>query len=220
MLKTFDQSLIDTANIPMSMIDPEDMADTTSEEFISLRRVQQGCHSELSNREDFPFNKYTKNIQTSKNTAAYSLPEGKILQVRLAYNNDVYKLRHDNNINMYSSNVTAMPDSYCVSYNPAKLKLYPIPDKQYNIAVDYNSTKNVILTNGDYSYNIEIGSTLRMPEQFQHLYFDALEYYVLATNMRKASNPRWQPTLEIFRQKWNIFLNGCQSTDSDTIFSF
>ena len=55
--KTFDQSLIDTAVISMSMIDPDDMADTSSEEFISLRRIQQGCHSELSNREDFPFNK-------------------------------------------------------------------------------------------------------------------------------------------------------------------
>ena len=43
--KTFDQSLIDTATISMSMIDPEDMQDTSSEEFASLRRIQQGCHS-------------------------------------------------------------------------------------------------------------------------------------------------------------------------------
>ena len=42
--KTFDQSLIDTATISMSMIDPEDMQDTSSEEFASLRRIQQQLH--------------------------------------------------------------------------------------------------------------------------------------------------------------------------------
>lgn len=216
--KTFDQSLIDTATIPMSMIDPEDMQDTTSEEFISMRRVQQGCHSELSNREDFPFNKYTKTIQLSKNQNAYSLPEGRVLEVKINVGNSVNKLLYAQDIDLLGTS-TGTPNTYSVSYNPTKLKLFPAPDKSFNLLVEYNSTKNVILTNGDYSYNIEVGSTLRMPEQFQHLYFDALEYYVLATNMRKQSNPRWQPTLEIFRQRWNTFLRGSKVTDSETYFS-
>lgn len=215
--KTFDQSLIDTANIPMSMIDPEDMQDTSSEEFISLRRVQQGCHTELSNREDFPFNKYTKTLQTSKNTQYYSVPEGRVTQVKLLNNNQVSKLKYDNQLDLYGS-ANGVPDRFEVTYNPNKIKLYPIPDKSYNVKVEYNNTKNVILTDDTYSYDIEIGSTLRMPEQFQHLYFDALEYYVLATNMRKASNPRWQPTLAIFEQKWKVFLRGCQAVEGETRF--
>lgn len=217
--KTFDQSLIDTANIPMSMIDPEDMADTTSEEFISLRRVQQGCHTELSNREDFPFNKYTKTIQTSKNTQTYSLPEGRVLEVKMLNNKQVTKLKYDNELDLYGSSASGTPEVFEVTYNPNKLKLYPTPDKSYSLSVEYNNTKNVILTDNTYSYWIEIGSTLRMPEQYQHLYFDALEYYVLATNMRKASNPRWQPTLAIFEQRWKVFLRGCQSVESETIFT-
>lgn len=216
--KTFDQSLIDTANIPMSMIDPEDMEDTSSEEFISLRRVQQGCHTELTNREDFPFNKYTKTIQTSKNLANYSLPEGRILDVKVSNGNSINRIPYDKDISLLSGSV-GMPDRYSVSYNPNKLKLYPVPDKSYSVQVDYNNTKNIILTNGDTSYNIEIGSTLKMPEQFQHLYFDALEYYVLATNMRKMSNPRWQPTLEIFKKRWQVFLRGSQNVESDTVFT-
>lgn len=216
--KTFDQSLIDTANIPMSMIDPEDMADTTSEEFVSLRRVQQGCHQELSNREDFPFNKHTKTLQISKGQALYSVPDGRITRVKLSNNNTINELKYDNNIDMYND-VSGVPEKFVVSYNPIKLQLYPIPDKTYKIAVDYNNSKNVILTNGTYSYNIEVGSTLKMPEQYQHLYFDALEYYVLATNMRKASNPRWEPTLAIFSEKWKIFLKGCQAVESETRFT-
>lgn len=202
--KTFDQSLIDTATIPMSMIDPDDMQDTSSEEFVSMRRVQQGCHSELTNREDFPFNKYTKSIQTTKGQAAYSLPEGRVTEVRLIDNNHKNELPYDADISLYSDK-EGKPDVYTITYNPNKIKFYPTPDKAYNVSMDYNSTKNVINTDGTYSYEITIGSTLRMPEQFQHLYFDALEYYVLYTNMRKVSNPRWQPTYEIFKQKWATF---------------
>ena len=216
--KTFDQSLIDTANIPMSMIDPEDMADKISEEFISLRRVQQGCHTELSNREDFPFNKYTKNLQLSKGQNTYSMPDGRIMEVRISVNNNVYALPYDNNISLLDNN-TSTPDRYSVTYNPLRVKFYPTPDQTYNVAIDYNSTKNIVLADGTYSFVIENNSTLRMPEQFQHLYFDALEYYVLATNMRKQSNPRWQPTLEIFRQRWQTFLRGVKTVDSDTIFT-
>jgi hypothetical protein len=215
--KTFDQSLIDTANIPMSMIDPEDMADTTSEEFISMRRVQQGCHSELTNREDFPFNKYTKTIQLSKGQDAYSMPDGRITQVRISNGNSINKVDYDPDLSLYAAR-TAKPDVYTITYNPNKVKLYPTPDKSYTVSIDYNSTKNVILPNGQYSYEIAVGSTLRMPEQFQHLYFDALEYYVLYTNMRKVSNPRWQPTYEIFKQKWATFLRGINPVESETVF--
>lgn len=215
--KTFDQSLIDTANIPMSMIDPEDMADTSSEEFISMRRVQQGCHSELTNREDFPFNKYTKNIQLSKGQNAYSMPDGRITQVRINSGNSVREVEYDSDIDLYYAR-EGKPDVYTVTYNPNKVKFYPTPDKTYNVSMDYSSTKNVILTDGSYSYEIAVGSTLRMPEQFQHLYFDALEYYVLYENMRKVSNPRWQPTYELFKQKWATFLRGVNSVDTETYF--
>lgn len=218
MAKTFDQSLIDTATIPMSMIDPEDMADKTSEEFASMRRVQQGCHYELTNREDFPFNKMSKNIRISKNNALYSMVEGKISKVIMAVNGRIYELPYKSEVGLLEDK-TGRPECYTIQYNPEKIKLYPTPDDAYNISIDYITTKNVVLENGDYSYTIENNSTLRMPERFQHLYFDALEYYVLATNMRKMSNPRWQPTLEIFKQRWATFLRGCNSVEAETIFT-
>lgn len=216
--KTFDQSLIDVATISMSLIDPDDLQDKNSEEFISLRRIQQGCHTELSNREDFPFNKYTKVIQVSKGQDTYTLPEGRITEVRLNENNNVYKLGYNNNLNLYTE-MSGCPNEYGVTYNPNKIKFYPIPDKSYKVSVDYINTKNVILPDDTYSYVIEENSTLRMPEQYQHLYFDALEYYVLATYMRKVTNARWQPTLQIFEQRWKVFLRGCQAVEGETVFT-
>ena len=218
MTKTFDQSLIDTAVIPMSMIDPEDMADKNSEEFKSMRRVQSGCHIELTNREDFPFNQYIKKISLTKGQNTYSMPDGSISQVILTNGNDKSKLPYEPNFDLLEE-TTGYPDRFAVSYHPLKLKFYPTPDNTYTATIRYNSTKNVILEDGTYSYTVENNSTLRMPEQYQHLYFDALEYYVLATNMRKQSNPRWQPTYEIFRQKWNTFLRGSKSIDGETVFT-
>ncbi|MCQ2957305.1 MAG: hypothetical protein MJ180_00210 [Candidatus Gastranaerophilales bacterium] len=215
--KTFDQSLIDTATIPMSMIDPEDMEDKTSEEFIGMRRIQQGCHSELSNREDFPFAKYTKNIVFTKGQNLYQPIDGRITEIRIKNDNRIEKLKYYSDIALLDEN-KGKPQLFEVVYNPEKIKIYPTPDKSYNAVIEYNSTKNVILTDETLSYYISIGSTLKMPEKFQHLYFDALEYYVLATNMRKQSNPRWKPTFDIFEQKWNIFLRGCQPVESDTVF--
>lgn len=207
--KTFDQSLIDTANIPMSMIDPEDMADKTSEEFISMRRVQQGCHSELTNREDFPFSTYTKTLKTSKGQNIYPMVDGRVKDV---YCNNS-KLQFVSDFRSLGSSDNGVPRYFTIQSNPEKIKVFPAPDTGYNLEIEYISTKNVILKDDSYSYTIENDSTLRMPERVQHLYFDALEYYVLATNMRKQSNPRWQPTLEIFREKWRIFLRGCNSYD-------
>lgn len=207
--KTFDQSLIDTANIPMSMIDPEDMADTSSEEFVSMRRVQQGCHSELTNREDFPFNIYTKTIKLSKGMNTYSMVDGKIKNVYCDNN----KLEFVSNFRGLGTLTNGTPVYFTTQANPEKIKLFPSPDKSYTLEIEYVTSKNVLLADGTPSPTIEKGSTARMPERVQHLYFDALEYYVLATNMRKESNPRWQPTLEIFNQRWRIFLKGCKTYD-------
>lgn len=215
MTKTFDQSLIDTAIISMSMIDPEDMQDTSSEEFTSLRRIQQGCHNELSNREDFPFNKDTKKITTEANQAEYSTPDGTILSIWIEGENKT--LNYDSNIELMG-NSKGKPTTYGIKNNPEKLIFYPVPDKEYKIEIKYNNTKNIVDALGNKSFKISIGSTLDIPERIQHLYFDALEYRVLFEYMRKQSNPRYLPTEQLFNEKWKIFLKACRASDSETYF--
>lgn len=211
--KTFDQSLIDTAVISMSMIDPEDMADTSSEEFISLRRIQQGCHSELCNHRDFPFKKKTKILKVQANKSEYPMPDGTVLQLWVKNNSN--KMTYDPNIR-FSKEAVGKPSTYGVVNN--KLMVYPTPDKAYDIDLTYNSTKNVIDTLGDLSYTITIGSTLSMNDNVQHLYFDALEYRVLFEYMRKISNPRLSETERLFNEKWQAFLDASRLVDTETYF--
>ena len=139
--KTFDQSLIDTAVISMSMIDPEDIADTSSEEFISLRRIQQGCHSELCNRKDFPFKEHNKTIKTKIGQSEYSNPDGTI--VSLWVKGNTRKMTYDKNIRLLRE-ANGNPTTYGINSND-KIVLYPTPDKVYEVDITYNSTKNVNL---------------------------------------------------------------------------
>lgn len=212
--KTFDQSLIDTAVISMSMIDPEDMQDTSSEEFASLRRIQQGCHSELCNRKDFPFKKQYRTIKTQTNKAEYATPGGTIVELWLK--GDKSKLSYSPNIKTLGD-AKGKPTTYGIYAN--KLVLFPAPDKAYEIDMTYNSTKNIINKQGEYSFTISLGSTLSMEESYQHLYFDALEYRVLFEYMRKVSNPRLSETERLFNEKWQAFLNASQQVDTETYFA-
>lgn len=212
--KTFDQSLIDTATISMSMIDPEDMMDTSSEEFLSLRRIQQGCHSELCNRADFPYKKKDKAFKTQVGISNYETPSGTIVELWVKGNTK--KMTYDPNIRLLRES-KGNPTTY--GFKSDELVLYPTPDKEYEIDVTYNNTKNVIDTLGNLSYTITVGSTLDMDDDVQHLYFDALEYRVLYENMRKQSNARWQPTELLFKEKWQAFLNASRKVDSETYFA-
>ena len=212
--KTFDQSLIDTARIPMSMIDPDDMQDTSSEEFLSLRRIQQGCHSELCNRADFPYKKKDKAFKTQVGISNYETPGGTIVELWVKGNTK--KMTYDPNIRLLRE-ANGNPTTY--GFKSDELVLYPTPDKEYEIDVTYNNTKNVIDTLGNLSYTITVGSTLDMDDDVQHLYFDALEYRVLYENMRKQSNARWQPTELLFKEKWQAFLNASRVVDSETYFA-
>lgn len=213
MSKTFDQSLLDTVDISMSMLDYDDISDTTSEEFRSLRREQQGCHNELTHREDFPFGKYVKDVYLSDGQSTYSLPQGLIQNVYI----DGEKLKFTNDYLQFDSQ-KGRPTHYAVSSNPNKLVFYPQPNKSYTANVEYIDDRYVIDTDGKPQWEISIGSTLRMPEKVQHLYFDALEYYLLAEHLKKLTNPRYQPISDIAAKKWQIFLSASRTADSETYF--
>ena len=215
--KTFDQSLIDTATISMSMIDPEDMQDTSSEEFASLRRIQQGCHTELCNRQDFPFKKQIKTIKTQANKSEYANPEGTVIELWVKGNTK--KMAYDPNIKLLRSAV-GNPTTFGFK-GLDKIVLYPTPDKTYEVEITYNSTKNIIDTNDEYGYEITIGSYINpqyIREDLQVLYFDALEYRVLVEYMRKVSNPRLSETEKLFEAKWQALLNASKLVDSETYF--
>ena len=209
--KTFDQSLIDTARISMSMLDVDDISNTTSEEFLELRREQQGCHNELTHREDFPFGKFNKVINIQEGVTTYSLPIGQVQNLYIKNK----KLQFLDDYLSFDEQI-GTPEFYSVRNNPSKLVIYPTPQMDYTAILEYYDDRYVLDTNGNPQWEITIGSTLRMPERVQHLYFDALEYFLLADHIKKQTNARWQPTMQIAEARWQTFLRGARRADTDT----
>ena len=209
--KTFDQSLIDTARISMSMLDIDDISDTTSEEFLELRREQQGCHNELTHREDFPYGNYTKVVNILENQNTYSVPIG---QVKKLYIDNEELIFVDDYLSFDGQ--VGKPKYFSIRQNPLKLILYPTPNKEYTATLEYYDDRFVLDTSNMPQWLISTGSTLRMPERVQHLYFDALEYFLLADHIKKQTNARWQPTMEIAKARWQTFLKGSRKADTET----
>lgn len=209
--KTFDQSLIDTARISMSMLDVDDISNTTSEEFLELRREQQGCHNELTHREDFPFGKFNKVINIQEGVTTYSLPIGQVQNLYIKNK----KLQFLDDYLSFDEQI-GTPEFYSVRNNPSKLVIYPTPQMDYTAILEYYDDRYVLDTDGNPQWEISIGSTLRMPERVQHLYFDALEYFLLADHIKKQTNARWQPTMQIAEARWQTFLRGARRADTDT----
>jgi len=211
MAKTFDQSLIDTARISMSMLDIDDISNTTSEEFLELRREQQGCHNELTHREDFPFGKYTRTLNFFKGQNTYNIPTGQVQNLYLNHQ----KLQFVDDYLAFDDK-EGTPKYFSVRSNPTKLIVYPSPKESYTVTLEYYDDRFVLDTDGNPQWEISIGSTLRMPERVQHLYFDALEYFLLADHIKKQTNARWQPTYEIAKARWQTFLKGARKADTET----
>ena len=209
--KTFDQSLIDTARISMSMLDVDDISNTTSEEFLELRREQQGCHNELTHREDFPFGKFNKVINIQEGVNTYSLPIGQVQNLYIKNK----KLQFLDDYLSFDEQI-GTPEFYSVRNNPSKLVIYPTPQMDYTAILEYYDDRYVLDANGNPQWEITVGSTLRVPERVQHLYFDALEYFLLADHIKKQTNARWQPTMQIAEARWQTFLRGARRADTDT----
>lgn len=213
MTKTFDESLIDTAKISMSMLDIDDISDTSSEDFESLRREQQGCHNELTHREDFPFGNFTKTLYMLEGQNTYTAPVGQIKDIWF----NGQKLQFVDNYLSFNDKV-GKPKYFSIKSNPTKIVIYPTPNEDYEATIEYYDDRFVLDTNKTPQWEISIGSTLRMPERVQHLYFDALEYFLLADHIKKQTNARWQPTMEIAKARWQTFLKGARKADTETYF--
>lgn len=211
MAKTFDQSLIDTAKISMSMLDVDDISDTNSEEFAELRREQQGCHNELTHREDFPFGNFTKTLYLIEGQNTYTPPMGQVKDIWL----NGQKLQYVENYLSFNDEV-GVPKYFSIKSNPTKIVVYPAPKEDYEATVEYYDDRFVLDTNKTPQWEISVGSTLRMPDRVQHLYFDALEYFLLADHIKKQTNARWQPTMQIAEARWQTFLKGARKADTET----
>lgn len=166
----------------------------------------------LINLIDFPFRGAELEIETDKNSELYNMPEGQIQEIYNA--NSLAVLEFIGDSSKYNKTVTGEPTGYWIDYNnpTQRIRLYPIPDKTYNLNVLYNQYKPVI----DYrtkkkKFEFENASDyMNLPANLEYLFMDCLVLRTIITNMKDEQDENYRPTINEFNEAWRVFVKACK----------
>lgn len=176
----------------------------------------------LINLKDFPFKAKEQKLNIKSNTAMYSMPEGQITNIYDANTLDSLVFVGDGS--KYDKESKGKPNKYWVEYNNpdgARLRVYPIPDNNYNYKIVYNQYKPVIDAEGETQFEFQnADDIINMPENLEHLFMDCLVLRVMVTNNKDDQDENYQPTIKEFNEAWNVFIRACKpaKVDNYTIF--
>lgn len=165
----------------------------------------------LINREDFPFRAKEKNLTAISGVSDYNTPEGQITSIYNADTREIFTFVSDSK--SFDTNKKGEPKSYWVNYkNPkAKIRLYPTPDKTYNLTVVYNQFRPVKQESGDLSYEFENEDDyINLPSNLEFLFMDCLVLMTMAQNNKDEQDENYRPTLNEFEERWVVFKKACK----------
>lgn len=159
----------------------------------------------LLNLVDFPFKSAQKTIYTNVNEELYNMVDGQIDNIYL----DGQPLEFIADYSSLNKELTGKPTSYWINYNnpKAKIQLYPIPDKNYNIEVVYGQFYPVIDQNGK-TKKFEFESKddfINLPSHLEFLFMDCLILRCMAVSNKDEQDENYRPTLQEFEETWRMF---------------
>lgn len=171
----------------------------------------------LTNLQDFPFKAKEKTLSATANKSTYSIPDGQITNI---YDADNFtSLTFIGSGENQDKTLTGQPTSYWIDYNnpTAKLRLYPIPDKQYNLKIVYNQFKPVLTTDNETSFEFtNANDFLNMPELLEYLFMDCLVLRVMVTNNKDQEDENYQPMINEFNEAWKVFKKACKPVRTES----
>lgn len=179
----------------------------TSDDSIQARTELNGALRYLLNLEDFPFRAKTKDIIAMSGTAEYTTPAGLIASV---YNADTLEnLVFVGDSKSYNKEDIGTPTHYWITYkNPkSKLRLYPIPDADYNISIVYSQFMP-IKDADDGSLKFEFTKAndyLNLPANLEYLFMDCLVLKTIEQNNKDEQDENYKPTINEFNERWQLF---------------
>jgi len=160
----------------------------------------------LTNRSDFPFQKDTTKCSTQANESTCFLDVGVVEKIYIDGGTD-YLERIEKNV--FLDNQKGEPKQYYLDYssNSLILHLYPIPDKSYDVNVEYQVSKFVADANSEAKDRFTVATdTLNIPEQLQNLYWECLILRAMQTGIKDNTDENYQPIKEEFGDLWRLFV--------------
>lgn len=154
----------------------------------------------------YSFRLRTQNIMTLPTIEQYKLPAGCIIRdgIRLNENNKILDIVHFKEI---KDKTTGIPEFFYVKND--KLCFYPIPDKAYEITINYNTFKLGKNIFNQSIYNlVENTDILDIPEQFEDMFLSALLNKAMIIALTSGNSSIYQPYVAQFIESYkNLIIN-------------
>lgn len=164
---------------------------------------------------NFSFRLKRKVLRITKGKNVYTKPAGMIKKngVKIVENASVKTI--DEITEPLEQNLTPQKPSgfYIVS---DKLILDKIPDKNYDLVIDYYSSKLGINSDNIGIYNLtDLTDRLDIPEQFENLFLQALATKSMINAIASTTSRNYQPFISQFIENYRILVNQSSGIEHD-----
>lgn len=194
MAKTFQEIQTDISYIFRSTIDPDDMTQTTSEEYLNVASSCYTVAMRLLNQYTFDFCIYREKLKTIADVSTYDGVNGQIIDNGILLSENNKPLILDVNGDLLKQE-KGTPQKFWFDTDE-KVILYPTPDKEYNLTIKYKDMRYFLNAEGEPELEPTPTSTLRMPERLQPAFIDWLKYETLVNYIKNLTKPRYQPLID------------------------
>lgn len=205
MTVTAQRILTELGNKAWSGFNADDM-EFDSEDSQQAKAEVNSALRYLINLEDFPFRAKEQNLSAMQGIANYNTPIGQITSI---YNKDnMNTLMFLGDGSKYDKEEIGEPTGYWIDYNnpKQKLRLYPIPDDNYNLSIVYNQFKPVKDNIGNTKFEFENADDfINLPDNLADFFMDCLVLKTMEQNNKDDQDENYQPIIKEFNERWRVF---------------
>lgn len=187
----------------------------SSEDSLTARTELNGALRYLFALKDFPFREGTQKIKTQNNKSSYNIPFGQVSEVIYKNNRLTYT---PDNVD-FDKTKKGTPESFWIDYNnpDERLRLYPIPDNNYQLEIRYTRLEPVMDTDYNTKFEFEDGTDyINMPDSLAYYFMDCLVLKTMEQNNKDDQDENYQPIIKEFNERWKVFKKMAKPVKTET----
>lgn len=190
-----------------SMFDPD--AESKEDFESALKTSINKALSAIWNSYPFTFRYKKQKISVKAGRTNYNLPNGNIIKKTIR-GDEVYGLKIDGNYLKYKETEgeeekTGTPESFYVEGNT--FILYPIPDKEYQLTVEYNTLYTSLNSDGDSLYELSDDEDyIDIPEKYETIFKNCLITLSMVYAIADETDENYAGYMYQYQNAYNILM--------------
>lgn len=202
-MKTFFDILKKVSNLQLGKENPN--PDTFDEVWEPIKLAVKMANSYIWNAWEYSFKERVKSIGTQENIREYEKPAGTLLSILCVNNAQNTYLEEIENPDLLDLNRKGKPTGYWfeIQGNENKLVLFPIPDKEYNLKIRFNTSDSAIDMNGKPQINLENeDDTINIPSECEDNYINCLQCKSMEYLIADSTDENYVPYQKMFNENF------------------